>query len=241
VLTTQDRRTACFLFGAAAGVIAAGVAVAARHYPGGFDWAFMVISRLGSRSTNPVGGLWLSASLLAAVCLLWPVAGLIGKAVRGAEGRSSVSVAVLRVGLAGAALLALEGLLGLDLTRLHRKGHEVAAIAAFAGLYGGVLGLYVWRIRASATFLWPALLVLLPLCAVAATQGVLYFDQRELGWVHTGWREMGIPVWLSFAFWQWLAVVFLGVGLGCLLVSRDPLVVRGDETKHREASGSGPR
>jgi hypothetical protein len=30
---------------------------------------------------------------------------------------------------------------------------------------------------------------------------------------------MGVPVWLSFAFWQWLAVAFLGLGLGYLVVA----------------------
>jgi hypothetical protein len=82
----------------------------------------------------------------------------------------------------------------------------------------GVMGFYYHRVRHAASSLWPALLVVLPLCAVGLSQLALYFDQRDLGWVNTAWREMGVPVWLSFAFWQWLAVWFLGLGLGYLVL-----------------------
>ncbi len=44
----------------------------------------------------------------------------------------------------------------------------------------------------------------------------LYLTQRELGWVDASWREKGIPIWLSFAFWQWWMIASLWVGLGML-------------------------
>ncbi|MGH7481147.1 MAG: hypothetical protein ACRELV_03260, partial [Longimicrobiales bacterium] len=62
-----------------------------------------------------------------------------------------------------------------------------------------------------------------PLVAVGVTQLALYLDQRDLGWVDAGWRAMGVPLWLSFAFWQWLAVALLWVGLGFLLWVREPV------------------
>ena len=65
-------------------------------------------------------------------------------------------------------------------------------------------------------FLLPVLLVASPLLAIGITQFWLYVDQRDLGWVDTGWRAMGIPVWFSFAFWQWLSIASLWVGLGLL-------------------------
>jgi len=58
-----------------------------------------------------------------------------------------------------------------------------------------------------------------PLAAIFITQILIYFDQRDLGWVDHSWREMGVSPWLSFAFWQWLAVAFLWFGLGHLLWS----------------------
>jgi hypothetical protein len=216
-----DRHRALRYYSAASLVIVAGVVMAALPFPGGFDWMYTVISKLGSRSHNPGGGIWLSASLLCAVALLWPVAALLDNGSAAGAARARLPIAALRTGLIAAALLAVEGLLALDLSRVGRKAHEGLAIVAFLGLYGGVLGLHVQRMRHSAAFLWPAVLVVLPLCAVGLSQLALYFDQRELGWVSTAWRELGVPFWLSFAFWQWLAVALLGVGLGCLVLFRD--------------------
>jgi hypothetical protein len=218
IVSKTDWNRALLLFTAASLAVTAGVAVAASRFPGGFDWVYTVISRLGSQRHNPDGAVWLSLSLLVAVCLLWPVAGLLGRGAASGGPRPRRSIVALRIGLAGAALLALEGLLTLDLSRIARKGHEAVALATFLGMYGGVLGLYLHRLRRSGSFLWPALLVVLPICAVGISQVVLYLDQRDLGWVDTAWREMGIPFWLSFAFWQWLAVGFLGIGLGVLVV-----------------------
>jgi hypothetical protein len=112
-----------------------------------------------------------------------------------------------------------------------RKGHELVALATFLGLYGGVLGLYLHRVRASASFLLPALAVVFPLLAVGASQLALYLGQRDLGWVDVSWRELGVPFWLSFAFWQWLALACLAAGLGLLVALRPspsgPVPIRG--------------
>jgi hypothetical protein len=180
----SDRDRALVLCAAAGLVAASGVGLAAVRFPGGFDWAYTVISRLGSHAHNPDGAVWLSAALLAAVTLLWPVARHLGRAGGAEHKPPKVSIAALRVGLVGGALLGLEGLFALELSRLARKAHEIVA-----------------------------------LLAVGASQLALYFDQRDLGWVNTGWRELGVPVWLSFAFWQWLAVAFLGIGIGFLVAA----------------------
>jgi len=229
-VSKTDWNRALLLYAAAALTVVAGVAVAASRFPGGFDWVYTVISRLGSQRHNPDGAVWLSLSLLVAVFLLWPVARLLGRGAASEDPGPQRSIAALRLGLAGAALLALEGLLTLDLSRIARKGHEAVALATFLGMYGGVLGLYLHRLRQSASFLWPALLVVVPILAVGLSQMALYLDQRDLGWVDTAWREMGIPFWLSFAFWQWLAVAFLGIGLGVLVAVRSgpaPAAMRG--------------
>ncbi len=193
--------------------------MAVARFPGGFDWVYTVISRLASTRHNPDGARWLTGSLLATAILLWPVAGHLGRSFGPGQARPRLSMAALRIGLVGAVLLAIEGLTPLDLSRIARKAHEALALITFFALYLGILGLYVRRIRTARAFLWPALLVVLPLCAVGVTQLVLYLGQRDLGWVNTDWRDMGIPFWLSFAFWQWLAVAFLAVGLGLLVAS----------------------
>lgn len=212
-------RGAMALYGAAVLVILAGVTAASVRFPGGFDWVYTVISRLGSSRHNPGGAAWLTGSLLAAVVLLWPVTGHLERAAATGRGRPRFAIFALRLGLVGGGFLGLEGMLSLDLSRIGRKAHEILALVTFLSLYAGVLGLYARRMRESAGAVWPALLVVLPLCAVGVSQLMLYLTQRDLGWVNTGWRELGVPFWLSFAFWQWLAVAFLGFGLGALVAT----------------------
>jgi hypothetical protein len=220
-LICRPRRATAFLcFGGAAGAVALGVAAAAWSYPGGFDWAYTVISRLASERRNPDGALWLSGGFLVGMVLLIPVTGYLARTGIRPGSPAPRSVLLLRLGMAAGVLLGLEGLLRLDLSILHRKGHEAVALIAFLGFYGGVLGLHLHRVRHQGESVWPALLVFAPLVAVGLSQVVLFFDPRDLGWVDTDWRDMGVPVWLSFAFWQWLAVGFLGLGLGQLLVRR---------------------
>ena len=212
-----DKLRALTWYGAAALLVCLGVGFAATRFPGGYDWGYSVISRLASIRHNPEGGRWLAGSLLAAVFLLWPVSRYLDSTQGG--GGPTVAVGMLRAGLIGAGVLGLEGVLGVAFSRHLRKAHEVAALITFFGFYGGVLGLYLHRIRSEAASLVPGLLVVLPLLAAGATQLILYFDQRDLGWVSTDWREMGVPIWLSFAVWQWLAVLLLALGIGHLILT----------------------
>jgi hypothetical protein len=221
-VTADNTSGVLIRYAAAVLAIMLGTGVAIAQFPGGFDWAYTVISKLASRKHNPAGGFWLSGALLAAVIVLWPVAGHAAHSGGAGPHRwRRLASAALHAGLLGAGLLALEGLLGLDFSSVIRKGHEVLALLTLLGMYAGVLGLYWHRIRQDASFLWPALLVLLPIVAVGASQLTLYVHQRDLGWVNSDWRAMGVPLWLSFAFWQWLAVILLGTGLGHLLLTSD--------------------
>jgi hypothetical protein len=201
--------------------VIAGVGIAAASYPGGYDWAYTVISRLASRRHNPAGGVWLSGLLLAGMALLWPAVRRLGSRDGVGAGRGWALLA-LRLGVVAGVLLGLEGLFAVDLARVGRKAHEALAIVALLGFYTGVLGLSAQRIRHAPGFPWPMVLVIVPILAIGASQLALYFDQRELGWVNTGWRELGVPLWLSFAFWQWLAVAFLGIALGWLCATPGP-------------------
>lgn len=212
-------KTALFCYIAAALSIILGVIAAAARFPGGYDWTYTVISHLASPTRNPEGGRWVAGSLLAATAFLWPVTHTLARGGSVAERRPIVSVTVLRLGLIGAALLAVEGLTTLDLDAMGRKGHEAVAVLTFFSFYGGVLGLYVHRIRRTPAFFVPALVVVLPLVAFGLTQLTLYLGQETLGWVNPGWRDLGVPFWYSFAFWQWLAAAFLGIGLGVLVMA----------------------
>lgn len=201
--------------------------MAAWRYPGGFDWFYTVASALASQKHNPAGSAWFAGALSLAMVLLWRYAsGLklaLGPLLHGAP---QAAFTALRLGILSSGLLGLERWLIRDLSSWMYKAHELLAVLAFLGLYVGVSGLLMAMMWRNRTYVLPALLVLSPLLAIAVSQVWLYLEQRDLGWVDTHWRALGIPVWLSFAFWQWLALLFLWLGLGSLACAgraRNPL------------------
>jgi hypothetical protein len=212
---TQDLRryVAACAFLVALSTFWVGVVMAARLFPDPpFDWMYRVVSELASRKHNPPGGHWFSMALGLSMLGLWPVVSYLGRTV----GDRRWPIVALRAGILFGMAVGIERFTFVRFSSLVNNGHEALAVCAFAGLYTGMLGLYGQRIRRGWT---GALVVAAPLAAIFITQIVIYFDQRDLGWVDHSWREMGVEPWLSFAFWQWLAVAFLWVGLGHLLWS----------------------
>ncbi len=209
------RRTAVLALALALVTFAAGVAIAARNYPEQpYDWSYVVVSALASHKHNPEGGHWFSAALGLSMLALWPVVTYLRDASAGRW-----PIATLRAGVLCGVAVGVERLVFVHFSDLVHKAHELLAVGVFVGMYAGVLGLYAHRVRHDRRALAGALIVGAPLIAIGITQLALYFDQRDLGWVDHGWRAMGVPVWLSFAFWQWLAVALLWVGLGHLVWS----------------------
>ena len=194
-----------------------GAALAARHYPGGFDWPYTVASALASRKHNPEGSFWFSGGLIISMGLLWPyVTSLKNSLCSSLSAAAYFAIGALRLGLICGALVAAERLFIHHLSDWVYKAHEILALLFFLGLYIGVFTLLVLVMRRHKIYLVPVLVVASPLLAIGITQLWLYYDQRDLGWVDTSWREMGIPIWLSFAFWQWLANACLSLCLGFL-------------------------
>lgn len=192
----------------------------ARHYPGGFDWPYTVVSALASQKHNPTGSIWFASGLILSMVLLWPYVSSLRKGLFPSLPAAIFTISTLRFGMVCGALVGAERLLIHDLSDWVYKAHEILALLAFLGLYFGVLGLLVQVMLRQRIYALPVFLIMSPLLAIGVTQFWLYLDQRDLGWVDTSWRELGIPFWLSFAFWQWLAIGFLGVGLGLLSFTR---------------------
>lgn len=214
--TIQQKRAFWWYF-ASLLILVFGAVLAARHYPGGFDWAYTVASALASQKHNPTGSFWFCSGFILSMGLLWPyVSSLKQSLCPSLSTAAKFAIGALRIGLICGALVAAERLFIKDLSDWVYKAHEILALLFFLGLYIGVLVLLIQAMLRQRIYVLPIFFVAGPLLAIGITQFWLYLDQRDLGWVDTSWREMGVPLWLSFAFWQWLAIGGLWLSMGVL-------------------------
>jgi len=207
---------ACLLSIAA---LALGIALAAARFPEGFDWAYTVMSALASRKHNPEGARFFAVGLALSLAALWPAVGWLDAHCDGRGKLARFGLRSLRVGIVSGVVVGVERLAFHHLSDLVPKGHEAIALVAFFGLFLGVVALYADRLRRGAGGFRAVLLVIVPLVAIGLSQLGLYLDQRDLGWVGRDWRAMGIPVWWSFAFWQWLAALGLWLSIAHLVAT----------------------
>ena len=199
-------------------VICFGSIKAAQYYPGGFDWFYTVASALASQKHNPIGSVWFAASLSLSMLLLWLYVSSIKPSLSAMLPSSGFAITAIRFGLVCGFLLGVEKLLIHDLSYWIYKAHESLAFFTLLGLYVGILSLLLQFIHFKKINIFYVLLIVSPLVAIAITELWLYLEQRDMGWVDTNWREKGLPIWLSFAFWQWLSIALLWVGLGMLYI-----------------------
>ena len=199
-------------------VICFGSIMAAQYYPGGFDWFYTVASALASQKNNPTGSVWFAGSLSLSMLLLWLYVSSIKTGLDAILPSAGFAITSIRFGLVCGFLLGAERLLIYDLSHWIYKAHEILAFVTLLGLYVGILGLLLQFIHLKKSNIFPVLLIVTPLVVIGITELWLYLEQRDVGWVDTLWREKGLPIWLSFAFWQWLAIGLLWTGLGLLYV-----------------------
>jgi len=84
------------------------------------------------------------------------------------------------------------------------------------------------------SLIWISLtvLALIPMAGTSLSQLYLYLFAKGLGRASLIWRDRGVPVVLSLAFWEWLTCVFLIVylmllfGLTCRLKLKTPMCQR---------------
>jgi hypothetical protein len=216
IQAARRRAMLCYLFATA--VLIVGIVSAAARFPGSFDWTYTVISALASRKHNPEGAGWFAGALAMAMPCLWPV---VNAVVR--DGYPGIRVprwveVALRMGVACGTLVGVERLVFDHFSNVIRKGHELVALVAFLSFYVGTVGLYVHRVRQRRASPFSAAMVLVPLVGVGFREAYLYFAQRGIGWSGYDWKGTGAPLWLSFAWWQWLAASMLWLSLGHVLI-----------------------
>jgi high affinity Mn2+ porin len=188
----------------------AGLWMASRRYPSEYDWRYMTISSLLYPDRDPGGFLWAWSGLL--LCAL---GGLCWVAVlfqcSSAERRGVRSSGIWSLALGYFCMISCAVWPGrlLDLPR----GHDLLALLAFVGICIGTVQLtylaVLRRMRRRALAGLVAGVVLLPLLLEAITQADVSRTFPHLPWVGLEWRARGVPVYLSFAFWEWSTCVML--------------------------------
>ncbi len=196
-----------------------GLGLSVSKYPTTYDWMYTVISSLISPRDNPDGYRYLALSFVCSAIGL----GAYGVFIKR-------HTAKLHPGFARLGLIALNvGALGLFLTGIERafsflspsypKTHELLAFVAFLGLNFAVI--FLWSstlsLRRTSKGRWGAVLATLPLAGAALSQAYLYWGTSRRGWVGPSWRAEGVPLYLSFAFWQWLVFAAIFIYLYLLL------------------------
>lgn len=203
-----------------------GMLMAARRYPSEYDWRYMPVSNLLSPGRDPAGYLWASTGIvLCSLCGLCWAAVLAQRWNHGDAGDRPGGIRALQFGnfsMMCAALLP-QWLLPVQ------KGHEILAVLAFAGLCIGMVRLMFQTVeqtllRRMRRFsgharLYAAIVAsaaVVPVLLAGLAQAYVHYVLPELPWVNLSWRARGVPVYLSFAFWEWVTCVVLSTYMAIL-------------------------
>lgn len=226
-----------FLVGAWGPLLSMAVAclfgASASHFPGGYDWRYEVMCRLGYTTANPGGCAYWSWALTLTCVMGAPCCGYFHARLRGASpGISSFARATLAAGLAAGFVIGLDGIVIPKLNGIAYKLHEGVATFAFAAIFFGVIGFWLaslWWLRLERRWTWSAcallsVFVAFPFAGAMVSQAYLFFVPNDLGWVGREWAEQGVPVWLSFAFWEWVAIggIYVSLYVMAFLLPAEP-------------------
>jgi len=208
-------------------VLFGGIGLSWQFFPGGFDWRYQTLSDLVARAKNPEGFRYYCAALVLAPLLVFPLCRYLRNAFAPTTPRTAAfSFHALRTGLGMMVIVGVERLTLTTLSDVIHKGHEYLAIVAFFGLFLGVVGFWLALAR-SLTRRWnwtPLQLFVLamisasPLLGAIISQAYLYVVPNDLGWVGPHWAALGVPLYLSFAFWEWLASLAVWLYLYVILL-----------------------
>lgn len=204
-----------------------GVIIAAHCLEGSFNWRYRTLSSLASASTNPRGYAYCCLGLMVSFSMGLPLCGYfrvrfepIAPIAARASSRS------LKVGFLGVVAVGFERLTAQVISFPIHKTHEYISIVTFFGLLLGIVGFWLcltrWLIRERQWPVW-ALTALCffsvgPIVGTGLSQAYLYFIPNDLGWVGPHWAELGVPLYLSFAFWEWLTFVGIFIYLFLILL-----------------------
>jgi hypothetical protein len=214
---------------AAAGLLWTGLLMAAYRFPTEFDWRYMTVSVLLSPKDNPSVRHWAAAGVgfCGLAILVWTFA--VGRSgTRGSSAHSTRPHGVYWLRWGGACMVG-SGVLPFHLLGL-AKTHELLTLLAFIGLCLGAVRLAIDFVhqfdsrsrRSSVVGAVLAGVLIAPIVLAGLAQLYVFYVLPQLHWVGIAWRARGVPVYLSFAFWEWVTFVLLTVylaGLGAVVHS----------------------
>jgi hypothetical protein len=208
-----------------------GMLMAGRSYPSEYDWRYMTISSLVYAERDPSGYLWARGGIV-----LCGLAGLYWTAVLVRSGeQSGVAERPIGIWALGLGYLCMMccALLPEQRFRIPR-GHDLLALVAFVGICIGTVHSTFKAVERSAPLRLPggprlhagilASVALSPVALAALAQAYVSHALPALPWVNLSWRARGVPVYLSFAFWEWVACAVFSVYM--VVVSRVTLAAR---------------
>jgi hypothetical protein len=196
-----------------------GMAIAGRRYPLEYDWRYMTISSLVYGDRNPHGYLWARSGItLCGLAGLYWTAAVIRKGKQTGIATRPIGIWALGIGYLCMIWCALlpDGVLPIS------KGHDFLALAAFVGICVGMVHSTFETVAARTPRDNPygsprlragilAGIALLPIVLAALAQAYVSHALPTLPWVSLAWRARGVPVYLSFAFWEWITCALFSV------------------------------
>lgn len=204
-----------------------GVLFSIHFFPSAFDWRYETLSNLSTASTNPHGYSFSCLGLMAAFGMGMPLCGYIRVRFEPVAPRAAwFGYRAIRVGFFGSVVVGLERLFAPQISWHIHKAHEYVSIVTFVGLLLGIAGYWVcltaFLLRERRWPVWALVMLSLvsvgPILGTGLSQGYLYLVPNDLGWVGPEWAALGVPLYLSFAFWEWLTCAGIFVYLFLILL-----------------------
>lgn len=205
----------------------AGSVISAHCFDGPFDWRYGTLSSLSTATTNPHGYAYCCLGMMVSFTMGLPLCGYISVRFAPIAPRAAwFSSRVLKVGFLGVVAVGLERLFFTSISLYIPKAHEYLSIVTFFGLLLGIAGFWLcltrWLLQERGWPVWALATLSLfsvgPILGTGLSQAYLYFVPNDLGWVRPDWAELGVPVYLSFAFWEWLTCVGIFIYLFLILL-----------------------
>lgn len=234
-----------------------GGTLSALNLGGQFDWRYSPLSTLSSAVSNPHGFAYCCLGLIVSFSMALPVCGYLrSRCAPLAPKTARFAFRALATGCVGAIAVGCERLLTQSISLNTHKLHEVLSIVTFFGLLLGVPGFWLclirWLVRHRGWPVWAVAVVLFlsagPMIGTGLSQGYLYLFGADLGWVGPRWAELGVPLYLSFAFWEWLSAAGVFVYfflIVALLPGEIPSSLKRSDNAYPEGdallAGRGPR